>query len=146
MLSSSYHCCGYYWNSDHTYNNKYYYGSAFLVEHMHFQLLHKPRPMFSLRDPHDARQLARASRATISPTLQQITFSWLAFRPFTCLAGSSRDTTLRGRPGATDVRTLSKNRELLAMLGISTIKSARWNGMYLRGKYLFSQSFREIVP
>ncbi len=43
--------------------------------------------MFSLRDPHDARQLARASRATISPMLRQITFSWLPFRPFTCLAG-----------------------------------------------------------
>jgi hypothetical protein len=35
----------YYWNEDHTaYNNKYYYGSAFLIEHMtHFQLLHKSR-------------------------------------------------------------------------------------------------------
>ena len=43
--------------------------------------------MFSLGDPHDVRQLARASRATISPTLRQITFSWLDFRSFTCLAG-----------------------------------------------------------
>ncbi len=53
-----------------------------------------------------------------------------------------RDTTLRGRLGATDVRAkdvraLSKNRELLTLLEFSTIKSARWNGLYLRGNICF---------
>ncbi len=43
--------------------------------------------MFSLRDPHDVRQLARAPRARVSSSPTQITFSWLAFWSLTCLAG-----------------------------------------------------------
>ena len=113
---------------------------------MHFQLLHKPRCFRSgirtmrvnSREPREPQYRRCCGKSHFRGCPSGLLPVWRV---------SSRDSTLKGRPGATDVRALiSKNRELLTRLGFSTIKSARWNGRYLRGKYLFSQSFREIVP
>jgi hypothetical protein len=111
---------------ERSYNNKYYYGNACFVEHMHFQLLHKPRCFRSgirtmrvnSREPRQPQYLRRCGKSHFRGWPSGLWHIWRV---------SSRDTTLRGRPGATDVRALSKNRELLTMLGLSTIKSARWN-------------------